>query len=208
MTGDYYPVSLSVAGRPCLVVGGGRVAARKVGGLLACGAEVHVIAPDVCDDLMALTGISVERRRYAAGDVTGYRLVISATGDPEVDGAVSADAEAAGVWVNSADDPEHCTFIVPSVHRDGAVTIAVSTGGASPALARWLREQIAASFGEGVGELAAVLARARQTLKDAGVSTEAVDWTALLDGPLPALVLHGDLDAAQALLDQALHPLL
>jgi siroheme synthase-like protein len=123
MTGDYYPVSLSVAGRLCLVVGGGHVAARKVGGLLACGAVVHVIAPDVCDDLLALTGISVERRRYAAGDVTGYRLVISATGDPEVDGAVSADAEAAGVWVNSADDPEHCTFIVPSVHRDGAVTV-------------------------------------------------------------------------------------
>ena len=134
MTGDFYPVTLNVSGRRCLVVGGGRVAARKVQGLVACGAEVTVIAPSICAELVALgpSRIRLERRSYAPGDVAGFRLVISATGDPHVDGTVSAEAEALGIWVNSADDPAHCTFIVPSVHRDGPLTIAVSSGGASP----------------------------------------------------------------------------
>ena len=198
---DYYPVSLNVSGHPCLVVGGGPVALRKVQGLVSCGAVVIVVAPSVCPELAALAGsagVSVERRTYATGDVAGFRLVISATGDPEVDGAVFAEAEAAGVWVNSADDPDHCTFIVPSVHREGRVTVAVSSGGASPALSRWVRQRIAAERGEGLGELAELLSEARQRLQAAGVSTEAVDWAELLDGPLPGLVRSGDLEGARA----------
>jgi siroheme synthase-like protein len=206
MAGDYYPVSLDVTGRRCLVVGGGRVALRKVQGLVSCGALVTVVAPSICTELVALgsAGVSIERRPYASGDVAGFRLAISATGDPEVDGTVYAEAEAAGVWVNSADDPAHCTFIVPSVHRDGRITVAVSSGGASPALSRWVRQQIAAEVGEGLGELAALLAEARQRVQAEGISTEAVDWAALLDGPLPELVRQGDLVGARALIDDAL----
>jgi siroheme synthase-like protein len=202
---SYYPVSLDLANRPCLVVGAGPVAARKVRGLLACGARVSVIAPDVGEEMRALTSslVALDARPYRSGDVTGFRLVITATGDPAIDGAVAAQADAAGVWVNSADDPAHCSFILPAVHRDGAVTVAVSTGGLSPALASWLRNQLADWCGDGLDTLAHLLSEARQRLRDEGRSTESVDWAALLDGDLPALVRAGDDDNAEAILRRA-----
>jgi siroheme synthase-like protein len=196
----YYPVSLNVSGRPCLVVGGGPVAARKAEALLGCGAVVTVIAPAISAAMASLSPLTVEERAYAEGDVAGYRLVVTATGIAEVDGAVSADADAAGVWVNSADDRAHCSFILPSVHRDGPVTIAVSTGGQAPALATWLRARLAAQAGTGMGALAQLLGEARARLKDAGVSTETVDWAGVLDGPVPSLVQSGRLDNARAIL--------
>ena len=112
------------------------MAARKAGGLLRCGALVTVIAPAFCDAMTQLTPLTLERRPYAPGDAAGYRLVVTATGIPAVDGAVYADAEAAGVWVNSADDVAHCSFILPSVHRDGPVSVAVSTGRDQPRAGR------------------------------------------------------------------------
>jgi siroheme synthase-like protein len=179
------------------------VAARKARGLLEAGAVVTVIALDVCAAMAELTPLTVERRAYATGDAAAYRLVITATGIPAVDGAVFADAESAGVWVNSADDVEHCSLILPSVFRDGAVTIAVSTGGSSPALASWLRARVAARCGPGLGELADILGRARRGLREAGRSTETVDWVALWDGPLPGLVHDGRWDEARALIEAA-----
>ena len=113
----YYP-GPDVEGRPCLVVGGGPVAARKALGLLRCGAVVTVIAPDICQAVADLSPLTIERRPYATGEAGSYRLVVTATGIASVDGAVYADAEAAGVWVNSADDGADCSFILPSVHRD------------------------------------------------------------------------------------------
>jgi siroheme synthase-like protein len=186
------------------VVGGGPVAARKARGLLECGAVVTVIAPDVCAAMAELAPLTIERRRYAAGDAAAHRLVVTATGIPAIDGAVYADADAAGVWVNSADDVEHCSFILPSVHRDGAVSLAVSTGGSSPALASWLRARLSAQVGPGLGQLAELLGRARQSMQGAGRSTDAVDWAALLDGPLPALVRDGQWDEARALVEAAI----
>jgi siroheme synthase-like protein len=183
------------------VVGGGPVAARKARGLLGCGATLTVIAPNVCAAMAELTPLTIERRPYAKGDAGAYRLVVTATGIPAVDATVSADAEAAGVWVNSADDVEHCSFILPSVHRDGAVTVAVSTGGRSPALASWLRARLAAQEGTGLGALAELLGRARQSVHDAGRSTEKVDWVALLDGSLPELVRDGRFDEARAVVE-------
>ena len=108
-TVSFYPVSLDVSGRPCLVVGGGRVAARKARGLIDCGAVVTVIAPSFGDDMEALVPAlhRVERRPYGPGDAAPFRLVVTATGLPAIDGAVFADAEAAGVWINSADDRAH-----------------------------------------------------------------------------------------------------
>jgi siroheme synthase-like protein len=170
---------------------------------LDCGAVVTVIAPDVCAAMAELSPLTIERRRYATGDAAAHRLVVTATGIPAVDGAVYADADAAGVWVNGADDVEHCSFILPSVHRDGAVSIAVSTGGSSPALATWLRARLSAQCGPGLGELAELLGRARQSMRVDGRSTEAVDWTALLDGPLPGLARDGRRDEAQALVEDA-----
>ncbi len=204
-TPSYYPVSLEVSGRPCLVVGGGAVAARKAGGLLECGARVTVIASTTGEAVESLAPAlaALERRPYREGDVRGFRLVITATGIPAVDGAVHADAEAAGVWVNSADDRAHSSFILPAVHRDGAVTMAVSTGGLSPALASWLRDRLASRELGGTGELARLLGEARARLVASGTPSDAVDWAALLNGPLPGLVAAGDLDNAQAIVTAA-----
>jgi siroheme synthase-like protein len=202
---SFYPVSLDVAGRPCLVVGGGPVAARKARGLSDCGALVTVVAPSLGPDMEALAPQlhSVERRPYRNGDAAQFRLVITATGVPDVDACAYADAEAAGVWLNSADDRDHSSFILPAVHRDGPVTIAVSSSGLSPALASWLRTRLAAACGEGVGALALVLGDARARLHAEGRRVDSVDWVGLLDGPLPALVAAGDLDDAVAILTVA-----
>jgi siroheme synthase-like protein len=209
-----YPVGLLVAGRPCLVVGGGRVAGRKIASLLSCGAAVTVVAPEahVAVGLLAGQGAFdrlvgphpvVHLRPYRAGEAAQYRLVVTATGDPVVDALVFRDAEEAGVWVNSADDPDHCSFVLPAVTRHGPVTISVSTGGSSPALASWLRRRIADAVGPGLGPLAVLLDEARRRIHARGASTETVDWETLLDGPLPDLVRRGDLAEAQVLLDGA-----
>jgi len=201
---SFYPVSLDVAGRACLVVGGGRVAARKARTLLECGALVTVIAPSLAPEMEALADEldAVERRPYA-GDAGRFRLVVTATGRPDVDGAVHGDAEAAGVWVNSADDRAHSSFILPAVHRDGPVTVAVSTSGLSPALSSWLRDRLAAECGETAGALAAMIGEARERLRRAGRRSDSVDWAALLDGPLPDLVRAGDWENAEAIVAAA-----
>jgi len=202
---SFYPVSLDVADRSCLVVGGGPVAARKARALVVCGARVTVIAPSLSEEMEALAPSlhAFERRPYRAGDASDFRLVVTATGIPDVDGAVYADAEAAGVWVNSADDPTHCSFILPAVHRDGALTVSVSTGGLSPALASWLRDRIAKHLDVDLGTLAQLLGEARGRLRAAGLPSDSVAWTDLLEGPLPELVRSGDLEGARAVLTAA-----
>jgi siroheme synthase-like protein len=176
------------------------VAARKARALLQCGAEVTVIAPSLADDMNALTPslYALLKRNYAEGDAAAFRLVVTATGIPDVDEAVYADAEAAGVWANSADDMANSSFILPAVHRDGAVTVSVSTGGLSPALAAWLRTRLAEECGEGIGVLAQLLGEARARLKQKGLPSDSVDWVRLLDGPLPDLVRAGDIEGARA----------
>jgi siroheme synthase-like protein len=201
----FYPVSLDVTGLPCLVVGGGAVAARKAQALAGCGAVVTVIAPSLGPDMDQLVPSlhAVHRRPYEPGDAAPFRLVITATGRDDVDGGVFADADAAGVWVNSADDRAHSSFILPAVYRDGPVTVSVSTGGTSPALASWLRDRLGAACGEGLGTAAELIGEARQRLLQAGLPSNAVDWATLLDGPLMAFVQAGDLDNARAILTAA-----
>src|SRR5579859_253481 len=128
-----YPVDLVVEGRRCVVVGGGSVAARKVEGLVAAGAEVIVVAPEVHESIRAQHGVVVEQRAYRRGDLDGAWLAIAATDDPEVNGQVHADGEAAHLWVNAVDDPPSCSFTLPAVLRQGPVQVTVSTSGHSPA---------------------------------------------------------------------------
>jgi len=209
-TSHLYPVSLDVAGRPCLVVGGGPVAAHKARALVACGAAVTVVAPEWSTEMMDLGPAlhALEQRPYRQGEAATFRLVVTATGRPEVDGAVAADAEAAGIWVNSADDRANCSFILPAVHRDGPVTVSVSTSGTSPALASWLRTRLAQASGAHVGVLAELLGETRHRLIEAQLASGAIDWAGLLDGPLPELVRAGDLEGAQVLLDVAVQRVL
>jgi siroheme synthase-like protein len=202
---SFYPVSLDVAGLRCLVVGGGPVAARKARGLLACGAYVTAIAPSLAAEMEELAPLLQElhHRVYEPGDAASFRLVLTATGLEGVDAEVYADAEAHGVWVNSADDRAHSSFILPAVHRDGTVTLAVSTGGLSPALAVWLRDRLSEECGDGIGLLAELLHEVRARLLEAGLPTDTVEWAELLEGPLPSLVAAGDLDRARAILTDA-----
>lgn len=146
----YYPVFLKVEGRLSVVIGGGEVARRKVEGLLARGARVRVVSPRAVPALeeWARQGrLELVERTYRQGDLAGAALAFAATGDPAVNGQVYGEGEAAGVPVNAADDPAHCHFIVPATVERGDLTIAISTAGQSPALARRLREELAARFG-------------------------------------------------------------
>ena len=171
-----YPVFLDLQGVPVLVVGGGVIAFRKASGLVDAGAVVTVVAPVVVPELVSLVA-RCERRAYTAGEAANYQLVITATNDPAVNAQVAADARAAQVWANSADDPQNCSFILPAVTRRGLVTVAVSTGGASPALAGTIRSQIADQILTAQVEAAAVeLARQRAEIHAAGGSTELVEW--------------------------------
>ena len=201
-----YPVNLVLSGRRCLVVGGGRVAARKVEGLLACGAKVHVVAPAVGEDVRALAGASLtwEQRAYRPGEVTGYRLAVAATDDHDVNRAVFDDGEAAGVWTNAADDPAHCSFTLPAVVRRGPVMVAVSTGGHSPALATWLRSRVAEEVGPEYEVLAGLLAAEREAIQASGRSTEDIDWHKALDSDMLALIRAGEVRQAKERLQACL----
>lgn len=199
-----YPVNLDLAGRRCLVVGGGAVADRKVQGLLEAGAVVTVVAPDVCAALAARTGVDIIRRPYRRGEVAGHWVVIAATDDAEVNRAVFVDGEASGVWVNGADDPENCSFTLPSVLRRGDLTVSVSTGGRSPAMARWLRLRLAEELGPEYEVLLDLLAAERASVKADGRSTEQLDWTGALDAQLLALIRNGDVALAQERLSTCL----
>ena len=135
-----YPVNLVVAGRRCLVVGGGRVAAQKARELVACGAEVHVVAPRIDPDTAAVDGVSCH-----TGPTGGRGRRLPARRHrhrrPAVNHQVFLDGEGAGVWVNSADDPANCAFTLPSRVRQGPLLVTFSTGGDTPALATWLRRR-------------------------------------------------------------------
>lgn len=193
----YLPVFLDVAGRPCLVVGGADVAARRVETLLATGARVVTIAPQFTPAIERLAEapapVHLVRREYRAGDLDGMRLVFAATGDETVAARVAADAARAGVWCNLADRPELCSFVMPAILERGPVTVAVGTGGASPALAVVLRDEIATRLGPEVEAAAEHLALLRRRYEPGLARQDA--FTGLIEqGLLEALRAH---DAAR-----------
>ena len=174
------PVVIDLAGRPVTVVGAGAVAARKVAQLLECGAVVTVIAEDVRAPLPG--GVdAVRRRRYGPGDLEGAFLVVAATGDHEVDDAIVAEAASRGQLLNVVDDPKRSSFYFSALYRDGDVVVSVSTSGASPALASWVRDRIAATLPSGLGSLAQRLAARRHAYHVAGTSTEGLAWRDWID---------------------------
>jgi len=191
---SYYPIMVDLRGRSVLVVGGGAVAQRKVEGLLVAGARVTIVSPTLTADLTALAAeghVRHESRRYRPGDLAGFSLAFVATGDPELNGLVAGEGRQRGVWVNAADDPAHCDFILPAVLRRGPLTVSVATDGSSPALAAVVRDELAAIVGEEYGPLAGLVAELRRELRAERRSPDGETWRRALDDDVRALVAEG-----------------
>jgi siroheme synthase-like protein len=181
---SYYPAFINLAGKSCVVVGGGEVALRKANALLEREAEVTVISPEVCPELTALANegrIRISPRRYRSGDLDGAFLVISATDNRQTNGQVAGDAATRNVLVNVVDDAALSSFIVPSSFKRGDVVVAVSTSGRGPALARKIRTKLEAEFGEEYDDLARLVDEVRSDLKRRGTSADAEAWQTALD---------------------------
>jgi precorrin-2 dehydrogenase / sirohydrochlorin ferrochelatase len=202
----YYPVALDLRDRPCLVVGGGPVAEAKVEGLLAAGARVTVVSPALsgCLESWARAGrIAYVPREYTASDLDGQQLVFSATDRRDVTETVARDARQRGVWVNAADAPKYCDFLLPSVLRRGRLQVAVSTGGASPALAARVRRDLESYFTPEYEDFVELAAEVRRELRASGRRADASVWRAALDADLRRLLAEGRRDDARArLLDR------
>jgi precorrin-2 dehydrogenase / sirohydrochlorin ferrochelatase len=198
-----YPVNLVVEGRPCLVVGGGAVAAQKAASLLECGAEVHVVSEQIGPEVRALP-VTWEERSYSLGEVSGYRFVLAASGSPATNATVYDDGEAAGVWVNSVDDPDHCSATLPAIMRRGPLMVTVSTGGRSPAVASWLKARLADEIGPEYEVLVDLLAAEREAVRAGGRSTEGLNWQKALDSDMLDLIKNGQVADARERLQACL----
>ncbi|NCZ70033.1 MAG: bifunctional precorrin-2 dehydrogenase/sirohydrochlorin ferrochelatase [Acidimicrobiia bacterium] len=184
---NQFPVNLNLAGKPVLVVGAGRIALRKTEQLLACDANVTVLAPTVHEGFESLP-VNVVRREYASNDVAGFRLVITATANRDVDQLIHDEAEALGIWVNSADDPDRCTFTLPATVRRGELLITISTAGASPALSSYLRARLGEIISPDFARVVDDLAQRRAGFHAQGRSTEDIDWRPIIE---EVLASHG-----------------
>jgi precorrin-2 dehydrogenase/sirohydrochlorin ferrochelatase len=192
----FYIACLKLSGRRCVVVGGGEIGLEKVEGLLVCDAEVTLIAPEAGPELEALAAegsIRWERRAYAsAGDLEGVFLVIACTNDTDVNIAVYDDAERRAMLVNVVDVPPLCNFILPAIVRTGPLAIAISTAGASPALAKRMKAEVAELFGEEYARLAIMLNDVRGWAK--GTLATYQDRKAFFEG-----IVNGEPDPVELL---------
>src|SRR6184192_2280598 len=203
----FYPVFLDLRGRRAVVIGGGAVAEQKVHGLVGAGAHVTVVSTDVTPALGALArrnAIEHKRRPYRRGDLKGAWLAIAATDDRGTNGAVWAEAEQLGVPLNAVDDLEHCSFIAPAVHREGDITVAVSTAGKSPALAVRLRQRIARLVGRAEARLCELLGELRPGLAERVPDTPARTalWYRIVDSDVIDFVRRGDVEGARRRIDE------
>ena len=187
----YYPIFLQLQDRRVLVIGGGKEAQHKVRGLLAAGARLTIIAPKLTKELqgrLASGELDVLQREYQDGDLAGYEVCMVATDDGAVNAQVAAEGKRQRIWVNAADDPANCDFILPAVVRRGAITLAASTGGTSPALARRLREELEAYLTEEMPALADLLGEVRAELKSRDRLPDAEIWQVAIDEKLRVLL--------------------
>ncbi len=201
---SYYPLYLNIADRKCIVVGGGQVALRKGKTLLEYSARVEVISPDLCADLEKLAGaneINTVDREYQYGDLKEARIVIAATDDSDVNLKVVKEARDRGILINVVDCAEESDFILPSYLRRGDITIAVSTSGRSPALARKIRTKLERDFGNEYESLAVLVNEVRTEIRQRGIKVNSEDWQTALDlDLLTALLKQGKSEQAKAIL--------
>ncbi len=197
----YYPIFLNIQGKKCVVVGGGEVAERKARALVEQGASVTVISARVSDGLTQLAEqgiIELSLRDYQPGDLENALIAIAATDDPKVNMDVVREGQERGVLTNVVDAPEHSDFIVPSLLRRGDVSIAVSTGSKSPALARRIRTELEQSLAPEYASLALLVSQVRQELKRDGIYVDGNAWQESLDlEPLLDMLKKGEFEQAR-----------
>lgn len=190
-----YPIFVDLNKQACLVVGGGPVALRKIRLMISAGAEITVIAPELCTDLKEEFADKIQHhaRRVKDSDIAGYRLITAATSEPEVNKHVSELAQAANIPVNVVDQPELCSFITPSIIDRSPVLIAISTGGDAPVLARMLRAKLEAFIPASYGQLASAMGRYRDALKRAlpEERERRMFWEKVVQGPVAELFFSG-----------------
>ena len=207
---DIFPISLKLQQQPCLIVGGGHIAYRKAVLLHKAGAVIHIIAPDIDENLLQLVeesqGQYIQALYPAQIQLNDYRLVIAATDDYAVNTQVFEDCEALKILVNSVDDPPHCRFMVPAIVDRSPLVISVASNGTSPVLSRQIRTQLETSIPHGMGKLAEFSGKWRAAVK-AKISNpdeRRVFWEDLYASPLKEQVFHDNLAEADRLIEQAL----
>jgi len=206
---DYFPLFLKVANRPCLVVGGGKVAARKIQLLQRAGACITVVSPHSCDEVLAYAAagsVHYLHRNFQDEDLQDMVLVIAATGNEEVNRHVAELADAQQIPVNVVDSPKLCSFIVPSMVDRSPVQIAVSTGGASPVLARLLRSRLESFIPAAYGRLAKLVDDYRQSVKSRFDKPDQrrYFWENVLQGRVAELLFAGQEEEARSALQRAI----
>jgi siroheme synthase-like protein len=195
----YYPVYLNLTGKKCVVIGGGRIAEDKVVKLQDANAEVILISPTVTPALQAWAqagDFKWQQREYQPGDLEGAFLGIASTNNRQVNHEIFQEAERLAILMNVVDDTERCTFIAPAIVQRGQVTLAISTGGASPALARKLRETLTNAPALEWADLAGVLASARKEIKKKGLTVDPQRWQCCITNELLELVQSGQEEQA------------
>ncbi|MGV6815991.1 MAG: siroheme synthase CysG [Thiotrichales bacterium] len=206
---DYLPIFLNLQSQPCLVVGGGTIAVRKAALLAQAGAKIRLVAPVIAAEIESgepAHAYELIRREFSDADLNGMQLVIAATDNREINKQVSALCKSRGIPVNVVDNPEQCSFIMPSVIDRSPMQIAVSTGGASPVLARMLRTQLESSIPATFGNLAGLVEAYREPVKEAlpTVAQRRHFWEKTLEGETAELVFAGKDEAARAALEESL----
>ncbi len=206
-----YPIFVNLQNQPCLVVGAGPVALRKIRLMRSAGAKITVIAPEMCDDLEQefINDIDYLQREFTDDDIHGYRLITAATSAPEVNQRVSELAQAANIPVNVVDQPELCSFITPSIVDRSPVVIAISTGGGAPVLARLLRAKLEALIPASYGKLASSMAAYRDKLKNKlpEERDRRLFWERVVQGPIAELFFSGRNQEANTVLEEELEAL-
>ncbi|MDQ7090015.1 MAG: siroheme synthase CysG [Methylococcales bacterium] len=206
---DYFPIFLSLKQQPCLVIGGGEIAARKIKLLVKAEAKITVIAEQFCDTVMAMEkkqNLTLLKKTFAATDIETYRLVISATNNKSLNQTIEKICTQKNILVNVVDNPKLCSFIFPAIIDRSPVIAAVSTGGASPVLARLLRAKIETVIPTQFGQLAQLAEKFRETVKQhiTHAPQRRIFWEKILQGAVAELVFTGNTKQAETLFQQQL----